>query len=204
MWKAMVDFRLCLVTDGSSPDDVATACACGVRAVQYRNKQVTALTAYERSRELRAITRKYSTRFFVNERVDIAMVTGADGVHCPETGFPPKVARRLLGDNAVVGVSVHSVEAALRAQTDGADFVFFGPIFETPSKPDTPPQGTDKLRDVWETIDIPVFAIGGVTPEKVQQCLDAGAEGVAVISAISRQSDLAAAVGAFQKVMRTL
>lgn len=200
----MVDFRLCLVTDGSSPEDVATACACGIRAVQYRNKQTTALSAYERSRELRSITSRYSSRFFVNERIDIALATGADGAHCPEAGFPPAVARRLLGDSAIVGVSVHSVEAAVRAQADGATLVFFGPVFETKSKPDARPQGIDKLREVWEAIDISVFAIGGVTPDRVQQCLDAGADGVAVISAISSQSDVAAAVGSFEQVMRTL
>jgi thiamine-phosphate pyrophosphorylase len=191
----MVDFKLCVVTNGASTDDVATACACGVRAVQYRDPNAPARIMFERACSLSEIAKKYSARLFVNERIDIAKAAGASGAHCPERGFPARIAREILGGEVIIGVSTHSVAAAKRAEDDGADFIFYGPVFETTSKPDAVPQGLPKLREVCGSVNIPVFAIGGVKTDNARTCLESGARGVAVVSAVFGTRDVAAAAG---------
>lgn len=201
----MIDFRLCIVTDGRAPDNVRTACSAGVRAVQYRNKTIDARSAHERSLELREVTTRHSAWLFINERIDIARAVGADGVHCPEEGFPADEARAILLGSALVGASVHSLDTARRAEQEGADFVFVGPVFETPSKAAFgPPLGAGALSKVCVNVNIPVFAIGGVTPHNAQACLDAGAHGVAVVSAILDQPHVGRAVIAFRDAIGTL
>jgi len=204
----MIDFRLYLVTDRrlaparALDDAVADACRAGVRAVQLREKDLDAKSLFELALGLRRIASSSGAAFFVNDRADIARAARAAGLHCPEDGFPPEVARRILGERAIIGVSTHSLEAALDAEEHGADFITFGPVFETPSKfRYGAPQGLQKLRSVAAAAKIPVFAIGGVTSARAKICLDHGARGVAVVSAILGASDVGRAVGDFEKAM---
>jgi thiamine-phosphate pyrophosphorylase len=125
------------------------------------------------------------TRILVNDRCDIAAALGV-GVHLPESGIPTRVARRILGPDPWIGRSTHSIESATRARDEGADFVTFGPIYDTPSKRAYgPPVGLDSLRAVArELAGFPVIALGGITIARVAECLDAGASGIAVIGAV--------------------
>ena len=204
----MIEFRLYLVTDRrlvtARPleDAVADACRAGVRAVQLREKDLDAKSLFELALRLRRIASSSRAALLVNDRADIARAACADGVHCPEGGFPPAVARRILGERAIIGVSTHSLEAALEAEKHGADFITFGPVFETPSKfKYGAPQGLERLGDVATAVRIPVFAIGGITPERVRMCLDCGARGVAVVSAILGSADIERAVRDFEQAL---
>jgi len=125
--------------------------------------------------EVREIAQRSKTRVLVNDRVDIALAAGVDGVHLPANGLPPSRVRPLV---SVPGVSTHSLEEALIAEQARADFIFFGPIFDTPGKH---PIGLDALRSVTSAIHIPVLAIGGITRENAQLAIAAGAAGIAAI-----------------------
>jgi thiamine-phosphate pyrophosphorylase len=196
----MIDFRLCLVTDDRAREGVreavAAACGAGVRAVQLRSKSLDARDLYELAMALREDG--HSCRLLVNDRVDIAMAARLDGVHCPEHGFPPQTARSLLPQGSLVGASCHSSQAVRRASQAGASFVFFGPVYETPSKAVYgDPLGIDALRGICAASAVPVFAIGGVTPERATECVEAGAAGVAVIRSVLDGHDIASRVRLF-------
>jgi thiamine-phosphate pyrophosphorylase len=127
---------------------------------------------------------------FVNDRVDVALVAGARGVHLPANGLPTRAARRLLGSDQILGRSAHSADEARKAFDDGADYVFLGPIWETSSHPGQRPLGLNVLRGFSSLC---VVAIGGVTAERAAECRDAGAWGVAAISALWNAKDPGAA-----------
>jgi len=130
---------------------------------------------------------------FVNDRADVVRIVGAAGVHLPSRGMPIRQTRKILGPDRWIGRSTHSTEEVLRATDEGADYVFLGPIWQTPSHPDTEPLGPKVLAGAG----IPVIAIGGITPDRVAECLDFGAYGVAVVSALWKAPDLASAVRDF-------
>lgn len=131
-----------------------------------------------------AITSGSQTRLLVNDRVDVARAAGANGVHLTAQSLPAAVVRRICGSEFLIGVSTHSLADARAAQTADADFVVFGPVFETESKREFgPPQGLDQLRAVTSELgEFPVLAIGGITLDNSSACLDAGAVGIAGIS----------------------
>ncbi|MBP2681405.1 MAG: tenI [Candidatus Krumholzibacteriota bacterium] len=204
----MIDFRLYLVTDrrlvvGRSLEDaVGEAFRAGVRAVQLREKDLDARSLLDLAVRVRAIASAADMALLVNDRADIALACGANGVQLPEAGFPAVAARRVLAEKALVGVSAHSLGAALAAEDNAADFITFGPVFETPSKLQYgAPLGLDALRQVASALRIPVYAIGGITPERAKVCRAHGAHGVAVISAILGAPDIARAVGGFEKAL---
>jgi thiamine-phosphate pyrophosphorylase len=179
--------RLYLVTDRRATrgrDLVAVVTECvgaGVPAVQVREKDLPRPELVRLSRRLAEVARGAGAQLFVNGDVEVACEAGADGVHRPHAlVILPEDAQglRLAG-------STHSLIEARQAEDDGLDFIVFGPIYETPSKRAFgPPQGVDALRKVCASVQIPVLAIGGITPERVRDVRDAGAVGVAVISAI--------------------
>ncbi len=153
---------------------------------------------------MREVTRRSKARLIINDRADIALEVGADGVHCPENGLPVGSVRRLC-PKALIGASSHSLERAAEAGAAGADFVLFGPVFPTPSKAKYgEPQGLDALAVVAGEAGVPVFAIGGITPENAHLCLEKGAAGVGVISAILSAEDVPAAVESFRRSLGTL
>jgi len=209
--KKRLPFRLYLITDRTAcrdrslEDTLVLACDAGVRAIQIREKDMKAGDLAVLVSSLRQTIASYRPVLFVNDRADIARVCGLAGVHLPESGLTPQMARRCLPKNALIGCSTHSVETARRAEDAGADFITFGPVFFTPSKAAYgAPQGIDRLRQTTQTVGIPVFAIGGVTAEKVPVCLAAGAWGVAVISAVLSADDIAAAVADFKTALGDL
>ncbi|MBI4530041.1 MAG: thiamine phosphate synthase [Candidatus Latescibacteria bacterium] len=206
-----VDFHLYLITDRHQCRDrpftgvLREACQAGVKAVQLREKDLTPLATFRLAAELNMLLDGFETALLMNDRADIAMAVGARGVHLPEVGIPVEAARRCLSSGTLVGVSTHSRDGAIRAQEDGADFITFGPIFFTPSKaPYGEPLGLRALEEVAQDIRLPIFAIGGITPDRVKNCLTAGAWGVAVISAILAAEKIDVAVAAFREALGEL
>lgn len=134
---------------------------------------------------MREITHNYGARLFINGRVDVAMAVQADGVHLGRDSVPAVAAKKASDRKLIVGVSTHSLAEAIDAEKDGADFVTFGPVYRTPSKLKYgEPVGIDALRRVCSEVSIPVFVIGGITPDRIRDVMESGTNGVAVISAI--------------------
>jgi thiamine-phosphate pyrophosphorylase len=182
--------RLYLITDRAlCPDGLAApveeALKGGVRLVQLREKDLGGRELLKLARELRAVTDKYGSGLIINDRVDVALSADADGVHLGQGSFSPADARRLMGKGKLIGVSTHGTEEAKRAEDEGADFITFGPVYFTPSKARYgEPVGLEPLREAAGVIGIPVYALGGIKKERVAEAMDAGAYGVAVISAV--------------------
>ncbi|OQY98561.1 MAG: thiamine-phosphate diphosphorylase [Candidatus Brocadia sp. UTAMX2] len=157
----------------------------GVKTVQLREKGVVAHELYCLARELRRATLDFCATFIVNERVDIALAVEADGVHLGWQSIPVAAARRLLGSEKLIGVSTHSRQEALQARDAGANYITFGPIFNTPSKEGLVlPTGAEAIRSLKNEVGRPVIALGGIHQDNVENVLHGGADGIAVISSI--------------------
>lgn len=198
--RAAVDFRVYLITDrrlaggGDLLRAVERALAGGVCAVQLREKDLGGRELLDLARRMRALTARSGAKLLINDRVDVALASGADGVHLGESSIPPEEARRLLGPGRLIGVSTHGKDQLAAAQAAGADFAVFGPVYHTPSKAAFgPPLGVDSLRRACVSARIPVFALGGVGPRNINEVIAAGADGIAVISAILAAEDPEAA-----------
>ncbi|HSE21335.1 MAG TPA: thiamine phosphate synthase [Pyrinomonadaceae bacterium] len=162
---------------------VEAATVAGVSLIQIREKNLPVRVLADLSSRASIITRKSETRVLINDRVDVALAHGADGVHLTSHSLSVNVARRLSGDDFIIGISTHSVEETVIARDEGADFAVFGPVFETPSKLHLgEPQGLEKLRDASSSASmLRVLAIGGVSLNNAEECFTAGAVGVAAI-----------------------
>lgn len=157
----------------------------GVRLVQYRNKTGSMKQAYGEARTLRRAASESAVAFIVNDRCDLALAVEADGVHLGQTDLPLPLARKVVGETMCIGVSTHNPEQVRRATEDGADYLGFGPIFLTGTKANLDPLvGIEGLSDVRGLTTLPIFAIGGITPDAVPALRAAGADGVAVASGI--------------------
>ena len=181
---------LMLVTEHSDrlEEIVDASVAGGVNIVQLRDRGAPEKKLLATAARLRSIMQGQAL-LIVNGRVQVARDAGADGVHLPEMGDAVADARRILGDGVLIGRSVHSVKAAIKGERDGADYLIAGAIFETASHPCEPPAGMSLLREVCESVSVPVIAIGGITPENAGDCRSAGAAGIAVISGIMHAAD---------------
>ncbi|MFC7165254.1 thiamine phosphate synthase [Halospeciosus flavus] len=173
----------------STLDVVEAAVEGGVDVVQLREKHATARERYALAREVRAVTAAGDVPFVVNDRVDIAAAADADGVHLGDDDLPVSVARDYLGEDAIVGRSVSSVGGARRAVDAGADYLGVGAVFETSSKDVDGTIGVETVRHVAAAVDVPLVGIGGITPQNAADVVDAGADGVAVVSAITAADD---------------
>ena len=163
---------------------IEIAVSVKVPLLQIREKNLPTRVLYELVCRGVEITRESSTRLLVNDRFDVARAAGADGVHLTSVSLPTRVVRDVSGPDFVVGVSTHSLDEARRARDEGADFVVFGPVFETESKRGFgPPQGLEELQRVTSELrDFPVLAIGGLTRDNAESCFAVGASGFAGIS----------------------
>lgn len=172
--------------------------AGGARLLQLRLKHVAPRDLLEATRRLLPLARRVGARVIVNDRPDVAAAAGADGVHLGQDDVSVAVARAVLPPGAWVGVSTHDVEQARTAERDGADYIAVGPIFSTTTKADAlPPRGLALVAAVRATVRCSIVAIGGITPERSPEVLAAGADAVAVIGALVRTDDPAAAVRLF-------
>jgi thiamine-phosphate pyrophosphorylase len=196
-----VDFPLYLVTDRHQTAGrplvplVEQAVRGGLRAVQVRERDLATQELLGLIRELCATMHGQDGRVLINDRVDLALALDADGVHLRADSLPVAVTRRLLGADRLIGVSTHSTDEVVRAESDGADFAVLGPIYETPSKRQYgKPIGLRPLEEASRRCRIPVFAIGGITVARVDEVRRAGAYGVAAVSAILSAASVESAI----------
>ncbi|MBN2351790.1 MAG: thiamine phosphate synthase [Spirochaetales bacterium] len=181
------------ITDGNlsrrgNREDMRIAVEAGVGVIQYREKAFASGALYEEAARLKAACE--GRLFLVNDRIDIALAVGADGVHIGGSDLPLPLARRLLGPGAVIGVSVGSLGEAIGAESAGADYLGVGPVFPTATKADAgPATGTELIRRIKRSVGLPVVAIGGITPENAADVIAAGADMVCAISAVLAAKD---------------
>ena len=197
-------FSLYLVTDRSAlpatslQDAVESCLAAGLKAVQLREKDMAVRDLLGLAHSLRDSTRRHGAKLLINDRADVALAVGADGVQRAGTSLPVSALRAISPPGFLIGASVHAVDEARAAESAGADFLLFGPVYDTPSKRQYgPPQGLAALEQVSSAVGIPVFGVGGVTPGRVADVMRTGAAGVAVIGAILAAERPADAVKAF-------
>lgn len=198
-----VDFSLYLVTDRHQTAGrplvplLRQAMHAGLRAIQLREKDLPTRDLMTLAEEARACTREAGGLLFINDRADLVMALEADGLHLRADSLPVRVARRILAPDRLIGVSAHSVDEVIRAETEGADFAVLGPVYDTPSKRAYgAPLGLKPVEEASRRCRIPVFAIGGITVARVCEVRQAGAAGVAVVSAILSAPDVEAATRA--------
>jgi thiamine-phosphate pyrophosphorylase len=201
----MIDFPLYLITDRNQVTNghtlytaVEAALQGGIKAVQLREKDLSPDALLPLAKELRALTMRYGALLFINDNIDIAIAVKADGVHLGSHSQPTDVIRMKVGRKMLIGVSTHSKAEIELASEQGADFVTFGPVYATPSKAKYgDPQGLEKLAEACRDSSIPVFALGGITPVRTTDIQQAGAKGIALISAIIASPDPRASAEAF-------
>lgn len=201
----VIDWSLYLVTDSGLSRGrpmrglVEAAIAGGVTVVQYREKSAPTRRMVEEAGELRALCRTHGVPFIVNDRVDVALAVDADGVHVGQDDLPAPLARRLIGPRRLLGVSAENLGQATAAEREGADYVGASPLFATPTKPDAaPPMGLAGLRALAAAVRVPVVAIGGLNEANVAAAIEAGARGVAVVSALMAAEEVEAAARALR------
>ena len=194
-------FRLYLISDrklvpegNSLLETIEQALIGGVRAFQLREKDLPPDELYSCALALRTLTNRYGASLLINDRIDVAMAVGADGVHLGEHSLPTDAARKILGNKAIIGRSTHRVDDIVQAAAEGADFVTFSPIYFTPSKaPYGEPQGLERLRQACDASPLPVLALGGIRQDRIHEVRSAGAAGIALISAVLTATDPASA-----------
>ena len=190
------DFNLYLITDRTQSKGrdllwlLEEALDGGIKAIQLREKDLSGRDLFLLAEKSSKLCQNYGASLFVNERIDIALAVDAAGVQLARASVPTAVARQLLGAQKTIGVSTHSLEEALEAQQEGADFVLFGPVYFTPSKATYgAPQGLNKVKEIVEKIFLPVYAIGGIKLENILDLRSMGVSRVALISAIMSSDD---------------
>lgn len=166
-------------------DVIAELLAAGLQMIQLREKDLSAADLYDYALRLRQLTQKHQALLLVNDRIDIALAVQADGVHLGQKSLPAATARKLLGAQAIIGVSTHNQKEAQTAQQQGADFITFGPVFYTSSKAQYgEPVGIESLRHICTTTALPVYALGGIKTKNIKQIKDSGIHGIAAISTL--------------------
>ncbi len=202
-------WRLYVIIDpkasrGRSDLQVAEAAiAGGADVLQLRDKEASSGRLYEVALQLRKLTRDAGIPFIVNDRLDIALAADADGVHVGQTDLPASVARKIMGPGRILGVSVDTVEEAVLAERDGADYLGVGPVFEARgTKPDAgPPLGVDRIARIRRRCGLPIVAIGGINAENARTVRAAGADAAAVISAVVSADDIAHAARRLKRIL---
>lgn len=183
--------------------DVQNAAESGVSVIQYRNKRGTTKQLYQEAKKLKELCKQANkeTLFLINDRVDIVLAIDADGVHLGQDDMPYETARRLLGNNKTIGITVHNLEEAKQAEEMGANYLGISPIFATGTKSDAgKPCGTSLITQVKNLCNLPVIAIGGITHENAQEVVDAGADGLCAISAVIAKDDVKKEIMEFQRL----
>ena len=204
------DFKLYLITDRklfaahcSMYLEIETVIEAGVKAIQLREKDLSTRELLDMAHWMRDLTNEYGSKFLINDRVDIALAVKADGVHLGQNSMPASAARKISGGRLLIGVSTHSIKEAVQAEKEGADFITLGPIYETPSKLKYgQPIGIDTFKEAKSRVSLPVFAIGGINTDRVTEVMKAGADGIALISAILSAEDKGKTTKEFLRLLK--
>ena len=205
--KSKVSFRLLFITDRKLSRQKLTNIVeevyrTGVKAVQLREKDLPASELLKIARDIKKIAGR--SLLLINDRLDIGLLSKANGVHSPEKGLSPHQILK-FDPSLIAGKSVHSLHQAKIAEKSGFDYILFGPVFRTPAKVKYgSPLGLEELRKICLAVNIPVFAVGGISPDRVKKCLASGAYGVAVIRAIMRSHNITKIVNEFKTELGSL
>lgn len=182
-------------------NDVEQAEACGVCVVQYRNKNAETRAMYEEAIKLKEIC--HDALFLINDRIDIALAIDADGVHLGQSDMPYRAARKILGPEKIIGITVHNLAEAVEAQRSGADYLGVSPIFQTATKSDAgKPAGIVLIEEIRARVDIPLIAIGGIDLGNAPEVVRAGADGLCAISAVVAKESVGGEIRKFQELFR--
>lgn len=204
--KTQPDYSIYLVTDDGCLqgrallDCVREALEGGVTLVQYRAKTASSAEMYNEALQLKALCDSFNVPLIINDRLDIAMAVGAAGVHLGQDDLPCAAARKILGEDYIIGVSAHNPAEAAEALQSGADYLGCGAVFGTATKADVKKLGTDGLAAICKAKGLPVVGIGGVTADNYREVRAAGADGAAIVSGILAQPDIRATVRAIARV----
>ncbi len=206
LMKAQPDYSIYLVTDDGCLqgrellDCVREALEGGVTLVQYRAKTASSAEMYAEALQLKALCDSFKVPLIINDRLDIAMAVGAAGVHLGQDDLPCAAARKILGEDYIIGVSAHNPAEAKAALQSGADYLGCGAVFGTATKADVQKLGTDGLAAICKAKGLPVVGIGGVTADNYREVRAAGADGAAIVSGILAQPDIRTTVRAIARV----
>ena len=190
------DYTLYLVTDRdlmstkTLEEAVEQAILGGCTLVQLREKTASSLEFYKNALNVKAVTDKYNVPLIVNDRVDIALAIDAAGIHVGQSDLPATIVREIIGSDKIVGVSANSVEAAVKAQKDGADYIGVGALYSTSTKTDVNVITTEQLIKIRKSVTLPVVGIGGINKVNASELKETGIDGIAVVSAIIAQKDI--------------
>ena len=195
MSRKDTDYSVYLVTDSRNNTEeeflstIEEAIKGGTTIVQLREKTASTRDFYQLALKVKEITSKYGVPLLINDRIDIAIAIDSDGVHVGQDDMPADVARAIIGDEKILGVSASTVDEAIKAQVDGADYIGSGAVFPTSSKDDADSVSKEELKEIVDSVDIPVVAIGGINLENASSLKDTGIAGFSVISAIMYAED---------------
>ena len=201
MKNSNIDYSLYLVTDREMLVDtdiytaVEEAIKGGVTLVQIREKNLSTLEFYNISSKIKIVTDKYNIPLIINDRIDIAMSIDAAGVHLGQSDMPATIARSIIGNNKIMGISTSTVEESQKAEREGADYIGVGAMFPTTTKDDADAVSIQCLKEIKDNISIPVVAIGGINEKNVELLKIANIDGIAVISDILAKKSIKAAAG---------
>ena len=190
MMEKEIDYSVYLVTDHRDKTDeeflnvVEEAIKGGTAIVQLREKTASTKDFYQLALKVKEITSKYDVPLLINDRIDIALAVDCEGVHIGQDDMPAGIARKIIGNDKILGVSASTVDEAIKAEEDGADYIGSGAVFPTATKDDADSVSKEELKNIVDSINIPVMAIGGITLENANTLKDTGIAGFSVVSAI--------------------
>ncbi|RII36405.1 thiamine phosphate synthase [Clostridium chromiireducens] len=194
--KTKIDYSIYLVTDRdlmsteTLEEAIEQAILGGCTLVQLREKDCSSLDFYITAVRVKEITDKYNVPLIINDRLDIALAVDAAGVHVGQSDMPATIVRKIIGEDKIIGVSTGSLEQALKAQEDGADYIGVGAMYATGTKKDANPTSMEELKKIRENISIPIVVIGGINKDRVRDFENMGIDGLAIVSAIIAQKDI--------------
>lgn len=208
--KPKIDYSIYLVTDRdlmsteTLEEAVEQAIIGGCTLIQLREKDCSSLDFYSTAVKVKEITDKYNVPLIINDRLDIALAVDAAGVHVGQSDMPAAIVRKIIGEDKIIGVSTGSLEQALKAQKDGADYLGVGAMYATGTKKDANPTSMEELKKIRENVSIPIVVIGGINKVTVRDFKGSGIDGLAIVSAIIAQKDIAEAAREIKEIFKQI
>ena len=204
--KPKIDYSIYLVTDRdlmsteTLEEAVEQAIIGGCTLVQLREKDCSSLDFYNTAVKIKEITDKYNVPLLINDRLDIALAVDAAGVHVGQSDLPVSVVRKIIGEDKIIGISAGTLEEAFQGQKDGADYLGVGAMYATGTKKDANATSMEELKKIRENVSLPIVVIGGINEERVRDFKGTGIDGLAIVSAIIAQKDIAEAARRIKRV----